>query len=75
MSHVISTEMCGSTPDGKRYAVEASTAGLPVGSWPKKVTLEGVGEFNRCRAETRDGDLLFVEYRDSNGRVLSILND
>jgi hypothetical protein len=62
-----------------KFSVEASDLGWSPGQWPAMVTCIGLGNnlpLIAQRKETRDGDLLWVDYRQSLGCCqLRVYND
>lgn len=61
-----------------KFSVEASDIGIRPGEWPKTIpTRLGNGvAFIVQRSEVRDGDLLWVDYRQGNGCLtLRVYND
>ena len=61
-----------------KWSTEASDIGLPVGTWPTQLetTLGNGLPFLLCHAETKGGDLLWVDYLQGNGCIaLRVYND
>lgn len=66
------------TEHGNEFFTEASMIGLQVGNWPKTLeTSLGNGKaFVRLTKKlSADGDLMYVRYRQNNGRDLLVFND
>lgn len=61
-----------------QFSAEASTLGFPVGHWPTTIetTLGNKLPFIASTRKIRDGDLLWVTYRQANGCIsLRVYND
>jgi hypothetical protein len=61
-----------------RFTADSSDLGFPIGQWPAKIeTNMGNGlPFIQYHAELRDGDLLWVSYKQDMGCItLKVFND
>jgi hypothetical protein len=73
---IISSDKASFSLTTGKFVAEASTLGMPVGSFPEVIRYGAYGAFRMPKKNiNNEGELESIEYKNASGEILLILND